>query len=171
MKHILSTDLSHENIETVLALLEKTPTTLSALTTGLSSEQLTGQTELNERSILGILAHLINCETLTTNSIYLALLKPEPLLHKLHPERNLGKLLRLDQFSYAELVAYFTFRRKVLLSVLQSLTFKQWGRTIREEGKQRQESVYWRARGQALHEMDHLDEIEAKIKLLNRNRS
>ena len=163
MKHKLSTELNPENIETVLALLEKTPTTLSALSKGLSNEQFIRQTEPTERSITGILAHLINCEALTADSITLALLKSEPLLHKLHPERDLGKLLRHDQFSYAELVAYFTFRRKVLLSVLQSLTFKQWGRTIREEGKQRQESVYWRARGQALHEMDHLDEIEAKI--------
>ena len=170
MKHKLSTDLSPENIETVLALLEKTPTTLSALTIGLSSEQLSRQTEPNERSITGILAHLIHCEALTAGSIYLALLRPEPLLHKLHPERDLGKLLRLDQFTNPELLAYFSFRRKVLLNVLQPLTFKQWERTVREDGKQRRESVYWRARGQALHELDHLDEIEVKLQLLSRNR-
>jgi ribosomal 50S subunit-associated protein YjgA (DUF615 family) len=34
---------------------------------------------------------------------------------------------------------------------------------VREEKKQRQESVYWKARGQALHELEHLQDLELKL--------
>lgn len=169
MQKAISTDLTPENILAVLTLLEESPGKLARLAENLSPEQLKLPLGPGERSISGILVHLLHCEALTAGSITLALLKPEPLLHKLHPERDLGKLLRLDQFSYPELLAYFSFRRKVLLTLLQSLTGKQWARPVREEGKQRQESVYWRARGQALHELDHLDDIESKLQLLSRN--
>jgi hypothetical protein len=63
-------------------------------------------------------------------------------------------------------MVYFGLRRTVLLRVLASLTEEKWSRCIREEGKQRKESVYWRARGQALHELEHLQDLETK---LNRN--
>jgi len=108
-------------------------------------------------------AHLVNCEALTAGSIYLALLRDAPLIPDIHPELDLGKLLRHEASDPAELLAYFAFRRRVLLGVLDKLTEAQWARVIRETGKQRQESVYWRARVQALHELAHVTELAQKL--------
>ena len=80
-----------------------------------------------------------------------------------HPERQVGKLLRYDLLAFADLLAYFKLRRTVLLRVLKSLTAAQWSRSIREARKQRQESVYWQARGQALHEFEHLSDLRHKL--------
>ncbi|MGD2026316.1 MAG: DinB family protein [Anaerolineales bacterium] len=166
MKKSISTDQTPENIEKILSLLAETPERLAALTKNITQEQLTLSLGPGERTITEILAHLVNSDAVSADSIYLALLKKEPLLHKLHAERDIGSLLRHDRYRFPELLVYFTFRRKVLLNVLQDLTETQWSRTVREEGKKRRESVYWRARGQALHELEHLKEIEAKIRSL-----
>jgi len=40
----------------------------------------------------------------------------------------------------------------------------EWSRTIREEGKKRKESVYWRARTIVMHELDHVGDLEKKFK-------
>jgi len=95
--------------------------------------------------------------------IYEALLLREPLVANIHVERDWGKLLRYEQFDAAELLAYFRVRRSTLVRVLNQLTPAQWGRVIREEGKARKESVYWRARGQAIHEAEHLDQIATRF--------
>ena len=95
--------------------------------------------------------------------IYQALLVNEPFFADIHPERDWGKLLRLDLLDFSELLAYFIIRRKVLLRVLSRLKEKDWGRAVQEEGKQRKESVYWRARTIAMHELDHLGNLESKL--------
>jgi hypothetical protein len=74
-----------------------------------------------QRSFTEILAHLINCEARSSEAIYLALLADDPVLVDIHPERQLGKLLRYDQLAFADLLAYFKLRRTVLLRVLASL--------------------------------------------------
>jgi len=55
----------------------------------------------------------------------------------IHPERQLSKLLRHEQFTVSELLAYFRFRRIVLLRVLTSLKAEHWSRSFHEEGKKR----------------------------------
>jgi hypothetical protein len=44
------------------------------------------------------------------------------------------------------------------------LTEDQWARAVREEGKKRKESVYWRARTIVMHEVDHVENLEKKLK-------
>ena len=163
MKKAIITEQTPENIQQVLSLLAHAPAQLQGLSESFSPDQMAQPLGSGERSPVEVLAHLINTETLTAESIYLALMLKEPLLHKVHAERDLGKLLRLDQYSYQELLEYFSFRRKMLLNVLEPLTDKQWARMVQEEGKQRRESVYWRARGQALHELDHIEDIQEKL--------
>jgi len=116
-----------------------------------------------ERSLTEALTHLINCEAIHSEAIYLALLVDEPVLAGIHAERDLGKLLRFDLLPFPELMAYFKVRRSVMIRILESLTEEKWSRCIRETGKQRKESVYWRARGQALHEIEHLLDLENKL--------
>ena len=163
MKKQISTNHTDSNTKEVLRLLAETPVKLESLGKGLSAEQLNKPLGKGERSFTEALAHLINCEAITAESIYLALLTDEPLLAGIHAERDLGKLLCFDLFPFPDLLAYFKTRRMVLLRVLESLNEEKWSRCVREAGKQRKESIFWRARGQALHELEHLLDLEDKL--------
>ena len=163
MQKTISTDLTPANVARVLELLRETPEKLKALSKLLSVEKLRQPLGADERSLTEDLAHLINSEARTSEAIYLALLVDEPLIADIHSERDWGKLLRFDLLDFPELLAYFKIRRKVLLRILSALTEAQWSRPIREEGKKRKESIYWRARSLALHESEHVSDLERKI--------
>jgi hypothetical protein len=47
------------------------------------------------------------------------------------------------------------------MPVLRSLSEKQWARTA-DKGLSRMESVYWAARGLALHELEHVGDLVEK---------
>jgi hypothetical protein len=163
MKKAISTDLTGANIAKVMEVLEDTPAQLESLSGPLADEQLRQPLGTGERSFTEDLSHLIHTEARSSEAIYLALLLEEPLVADVHPERQWGKLLRYDLFAFHDLFAYFKLRRAVLLRVLGSLTEAQWARAIREAGKKRQESVYWRARTIAMHELDHLTDLQNKL--------
>jgi hypothetical protein len=163
MKKSVSTELTKENIEKVTELLAETPAKLQGLSKGLSGEQLRRPLGSGERSFTEDLAHLLNGEARSSEAIYLALLADEPVFIDIHPERELGKLLRFDLLEFPDLLAYFKLRRVILLRVLNSLKEAQWSRAIREPSKKRKESVYWRARTIAMHELDHLADLEHKL--------
>ena len=163
MKKIISTEASNSNIAKVKDLLAETPVKLEGLTKRLPAEGLRQPLGSGERSLTENLAHLINCEARSSEAIYLALLADEPVFADIHPERQLGKLLRYDLLACSDLLAYFKLRRTVLLRVLGSLTEEQWSRSICGAGKKRKESVYWRARTIVMHELDHLGDLESKL--------
>jgi hypothetical protein len=164
MKKVISTDLTRANIEKVTELLQATPAQLEGLHKALRMEDLRQPLGPGERSFTEDLAHLLHTEARSSEAIYLALLLDEPLIANVHPEREWGKLLRYDLLTSSDLLSYFKLRRAVLLRVLDSLTEEQWSRVIREEGKKRKESVYWRARTIAMHELDHLTDLQSKVK-------
>lgn len=159
----LSTDPTPQNIAFILETLTASPDRLAAATRGVGDDALTHPFAEGERSAAEVLAHLIHSEARISESIYLALLTDEPFMVNVHPERQWGKLLRYDRLPFSELLAYFTLRRKVLMRVLHALKDAQWLRVVRDENKQRKESVYWKARTLALHELDHMGEIEREV--------
>ena len=163
MKKIISTDLTPANLAKVMEILTETPQKLEALSKPLTAEQLREPLGEGERSFTQDLAHMINGEARSSEMIYQALLANEPLFADIHPDRGLGKLLRFDLLEFKDLLAYFKLRRTVLLRVLSGLKEGDWSRCIREDGKQRKESVYWRARTIAMHELDHLGDLERKL--------
>lgn len=163
MKKAISTDLTHANIAKVTELLADIPVQLERLSEQLDGEKSRQPLGSGERSFTEVLAHLINSEARSSEAIYLALLADEPLFPDIHSERQWGKLLRYDLLAFSDLSAYFRLRRTVLLRVLSSLTEEQWSRVIREEGKKRKESVYWRARSLAMHELEHLTDLQNKL--------
>lgn len=163
MKKSISTQPSKANIANILKILSESPQKLSNFAAKLSAEKARLPLGEGERSFIENLAHIINCEALSSQAICLALMLKEPLLHDIHPERDWGKLMRYDLLDAADLLAYFKFRRMVLLWILNSLTDEQWLRVVREDGKQRKESVYWQARGLALHELEHMTDLEKKL--------
>ena len=161
--NLLSTELNAENIARVLDVLAESPARLAALSKAVSAETLSQPLGKEERTPVEVLAHVLNGEARSVEMIYQALLVDEPYFPDLHPDRDLGKLLRFDLLNFAELLAYFNVRRKVLLRVLSGLSEAQWARSIQEEGKKRKESVYWRARTLVMHELDHLGDLEQKL--------
>jgi hypothetical protein len=163
MKKAVSTELTNANIAKVTNLLADAPAKLESLSKNLSNGQLRQPLGSGERSFTEDLAHLIHCEARSSEAIYLALLADDPVFLDIHSERQWGKLLRYDLLAFPDLLAYFKLRRAVLLHVLASLTEEQWARSIREEGKKRKESVYWRARTIAMHELDHLTDLQSKL--------
>lgn len=159
----ISTDLTPTNIASIIEILIETPQKLETLSKPLTTEQLRQPLGEGERSFTQDLTHLLNREARSSEMIYQALLANEPLFIDIHPDRHLGKLLRFDLLDFQDLLAYFKIRRKILLRVLSSLKEEAWSRCVREEGKQRKESVYWRARTMAMHELDHLGDLESKL--------
>ncbi|MEM6431525.1 MAG: DinB family protein, partial [Deinococcota bacterium] len=121
-----------------------------------------------KRSFVEEVAHLLNCEARFSEAVYLALIFKEPSITKVHPERQWGKLINYENFSPIELLNYFSFRRSMLHAVLQPLSEKDWLRIVREIHKQRQETVYLQVRKLLLHELHHLDLIEARVDKLVR---
>lgn len=162
----ISTEATPENIAIALNLLASVPEQLAELQERIPPDKLEQPMAAGERSPRRVLVHILNCEARASDAIYSALLLRAPLVPRIHPERDWGKLLRYEQFNYDDLLDYFRFRRQVLLSVLQGLNEQRWARKIRQEGKQRQESVYLLARGAALHETEHIQDLERKLALL-----
>lgn len=163
MKKQLSTEQTEENIHEVLQLLTEMPLKWQALSNHISAQQLRTPLAPGERTPTEVLAHILHCEAITAEAIFLALLRDEPMLPDIHAERDLGKLLRLDMLSYEELLSYFKIRRTILLRVLAPLTEKKWSRVMQDSKKARKESIFWRARGQALHELEHILDLETKL--------
>ena len=162
MKKNISTDLTPVNIAKVMEILTETPQKLEMLSKPLTAEQLRQPLGEGERSLTEDLAHMINGEARSSEMIYQALLANEPIFADIHPDRHWGKLLRFDLLDFKDLLAYFKLRRTVLLRVLSGLKEEDWSRCVRDEGKQRKETVYWRARTIAMHELDHLGVLESK---------
>ena len=163
MKKSISTDQTPANIAKVMEVLIESPARLEALSKSVSAEGLRQPLGKGERTATEVLAHMINGEARSSEMIYQALLVNEPFFADIHPDRDWGKLLRFDLLDFSELLFYFKIRRKVLTRVLSGLKEQDWERVVREEGKQRKESVYWRARTIAMHELDHLGDLERKI--------
>ena len=166
MKKLISTDQTPANIAKVMEILAASPARLDALSKGISAEGLRQPLGNGERTSTEVLAHMINGEACSSEMIYQALLVHEPFFADIHPDRNWGELLRFDLLEFSDLLAYFKLRRKVLLRVLSGLKEEGWARCVREEGKQRKESVYWRARTIAMHELDHVGDLEKKLERL-----
>ena len=160
----ISTDQTPENIAAVLEVLAESPKHLDALSKSVPAKKFSQPLGKGERTPTEVLAHMLNTEARSSEMIYQALLVKEPFFADIHPERDWGKLLRFDLLEFSELLAYFKIRRKVLLRVLLKLKEKDWSHAIREEGKQRKESVYWRARTIVMHELDHLGDLEKKLR-------
>lgn len=163
MKKSISTDLTQSNIDKVLAILADTPARLAELCARVPEDQAATPLADGERSLIEQITHLIYTEARTTESIHLALTLPDPLFLDVHAQRDLAKIMRFESFPLSDLMTYFRLRRAFLLPILQSLDLSRWSRTVRHEAK-RSESVYWKARGQALHELEHLTDLESKLR-------
>ena len=159
----LSTQPSDARIALILQVLAAAPERLRELGSGLTEAELTTPLGAGERSFKRDLTHLIYCAERGADPIHHALLLKDAFMPRIHAERDWGALMRYEAFEIAELMAYFTFRRRALLRILQGLSREQWERAVRREGVKRKESVYYAARGLAVHELGHLEDLAGKL--------
>jgi hypothetical protein len=159
----LSTELTKANMALALEMLSTAAGRLRKFAASQKPGSDTEPLAPGERSAVQVVAHMLNVEARSAESVYLALLLKEPELPDIHPERDWGKVLRLEDLPFDRLVEYFELRTTMLLQVLDRLTEAQWSRTVREAGKARRESVYWRVRTLVLHTDVHLQELERRI--------
>ena len=162
MKPKISTKNTLANRTTILKLLKEVPAKVDMLSHGFSEEDIKRPFSPNEWSFAEQLSHMLHCEATTANAIYQALIVNESAVVDIHPERQLGKLIRYNLLSFEEMKQLFVIRRKVLLRVLTNLRSEQWGNKIDKGGK-RMQSVYLLVRMMVLHEVDHLINIEQNI--------
>lgn len=159
----LTTQPSDERIALILRVLAAAPVRLRELSSGLTDAELTTPLGAGERSFKRDLTHLIYCAERGADPIHHALLLDDAFVPRIHAERDWGALMRYETFEFAELMAYFDFRRKALLRILTGLSRGQWERSVRREGVKRAESVYYSARGMCLHELEHLEDLAKKL--------
>lgn len=159
----LATQPSDKRIELILNVLAAAPERLRQLSSGLTEAELTTPLGAGERSFKRDLTHLIYCAERGADPIHHALLLNDAFMPRIHAERDWGALMQYEAFEIAELMAYFSFRRSALLRLLQGLSRGQWERTVRREGVKRAESVYYSARGLAVHELGHLEDLAGKL--------
>ena len=159
----LTTKPSDARIALILQVLAAAPDRLRQLSSGLTETELTTPLGQGERSFKRDLTHLIYCAERGANPIHHALLLEDAFMPRIHAERDWGALMRYEAFEIAELMAYFDFRRTALLRILTGLSWQQWERSVRREGVKRRESVYYAARGLAIHELGHLEDLAGKL--------
>ena len=158
-----TTQASDANKQRVQDMLRQGPPRLQALNDRFSAAQLAQPLEPGEWSPHRILAHLVSCEARASEAIIHALLVDEPPFQPIHAERDLGALMRHEQYTFAELLAYLTFRRRMLLTVLEGLNHDQWLRTFQPAGRKKKQTVYNMTRGTAIHESEHLEHLESLL--------
>ncbi len=165
MPNEISTQASQANIQRVQEMLRRVPPQLEALNARYTPADLAQPLEPGEWSPHRILAHLVNCEARASEAIYHALLLESPPYQPIHAERDLGALMRYEQYSFADLVTYLSFRRRSLLAVLAGLSHEQWLRPFQPVGRKQQQNVYRMARGTSIHETRHIEHIADKLSI------
>ena len=164
IKKSIPTTQSGSGIDAIYSILDSTHDELLELSRLVPFENHDKPLMTGKRSFRENLIHLLNVENLDSMIITQALTFDKPEVLPLHSERDIGKLSMYNDLNTNELLSYFKLRRKILMKLFLSLSNEQWQRQIIELHKSRQESVYWRARGLALHEYEHIHIIKFQLR-------
>ena len=153
------------DITKYLALLEEFPRTVATGTAGLSEEQLRWSPSKKDWSIVEVLAHLRACAEIWSFSMYAMLTENNPTLPLLD-ERRWAKAAQYTTFDFQHAFQVFCLQRQELLTVLKALDFETWGRSANIEN--RNHTIFSQVRRMALHETEHLDQLQALLDNLPR---
>jgi hypothetical protein len=164
-KKEIPTAQSDDAIKNIFETLEETPRFLIAI-----AKRFDEKTSLNpiiegKRSFRETLVHLLNIEGLNYTTIYPAFLLNKPKVYPLHAEKDFDRLSLFTDFKLKDLLQAFDLERKKTLSFLRSLKPNDWIRQLVEDNKARQETIYWRARGLAVHDYTHVHILKFQMDL------
>jgi hypothetical protein len=155
-------------IDKILAILGETPPRLSKLTSELMPIQLHTAPSAGEWSVNEVLAHLRACDDVWGSYYIMTILaQDKPTIKARNPRTWIKNTDYLQQDFQSSLRA-FKKQRKKLLSVLESLSPKDWLRTntLIGAGKPLQQTLLSHADGLARHEGAHLKQIERTLSAL-----
>jgi len=88
------------------------------------------------------------------------------MIYPLHAEKDFDRLSLFSGLGLNELVEAFSLERKKTLNFLKSLRKSDWCRQLKEENKAREETIYWRARGLAIHDFTHVQILKFQTNYL-----
>ena len=160
----LSTIPTAKNIATVLETLDETPSELNRLCASLTSEQIQQPLGEGEWSFHQVLMHMHHCTDVSTPRIHYALMLDNPTIPVVHAERDWGQLMPYQSHSTGELLTLYQFNRQSLMYILTVLEDEQWERPfLKGEARHNPHNVYREARGMALHEFEHIQDLQTKI--------
>ena len=155
-------------IDQILVILKETPPRLTKLTSGLKPVQLNTAPSPSEWSANEVLAHLRACDDVWGSYYIITILaQDKPTIKARNPRTWIKDTHYLHQDFQSSLRA-FTKQRRKLLSVLESLSPKDWARTntLIGAGKPLQQTLLSHADGLARHERAHLKQIERTLNAL-----
>jgi hypothetical protein len=159
-KKEIPTTFSQDAVKNIFVTLEYTPEFLSAFSTRFNDKTSLKPLMKGKRSLRETLVHLLNIEGLHYSTIYPALLLKKPKIYPIHAERDFDRLSLFSDFNLVELLQAFRFERRKTLNFLRSLKNGDWSRQLSEAGKAREETIYWRVRGLAIHDYTHVEIIK-----------
>src|SRR5262245_55300210 len=155
-KKEIPTSFSEVALTNIFAMLEYTPSYLISIAKHFDDKSSLEPIIKGKRSFRETLVHLLNIEGLNYTTIYPAFLLHKPKVYPIHAERDFDRLNLFLDFRLDELLKVFCFERSKSLSFLRSLKQSDWAKQLSEENKARQETIYWRVRGLAIHDFTHV---------------
>ena len=152
-------------IQQVLTLLAAAPARIAALTEGFSPAQLLVPPGLGEWSARDVLAHLRACSDVWGKYIRLILAEDRPSIRAVSP-RTWIKRTDYTQQDFQPSLHVYTTQRADLLAVLQPLAPAAWERpaVVTGVGKPIERTVHTYAERLAVHEREHVRQIEGLFK-------
>lgn len=166
-KKEIPTKISELALQKIYEILESTPEKLNKISGYFKNENFNKPIIPGKRSFRETLLHILNIEALNYTTIYPALLLDKPEVYPLHAERDIQRLGLFENFTREELLTGFMYERKKTINFFNVLSPEQWSRQIIELNKKRKESIYWRARGLALHDYTHILILKFQLKIFN----
>jgi len=148
-------------IDAVLSILNETPGRLGNLIMAFDGRHRYKPPGIKTWSVAEILAHLRACADIWTFSIYAMLTEEKPSLPDIN-ERKWAKVTSYARLPIGISLQAFTFQREGLLRVLKPLPKDGWEHSSMI--LEREHTVFSQARRMALHEQDHLEQIEDLLK-------
>lgn len=148
------------DISKVLSILAATPRQINNLFSKFDDDHLYNPPNQKAWSAAEILAHLRACADVWTYSIYVMLTEEHPTLPDIN-ERKWAKVTGYAGLPIALALQAFTFQREELMRVLRNLPPEGWNRTAMIF--EREHTVYGQARRMALHEQNHVEQMEQLV--------
>lgn len=151
-------------IEKCLKLLTELPQRIAKATDGIDEAHLQFKADEKTWSVNDILAHLRSCADVWGDSVEAMLAEDNPKVPYRHPRQWIKKTNYLD-LSFQESFQAFQVQRKEFLKVLKGLSFAAWSRGATIKG--REHTVFTQVRRLALHESEHVEQIESLLQHSN----
>ena len=148
-------------IEIYLNLLTELPQRIAKSTKGIDDARLQFKADKKAWAVNDILAHLRSCADVWGDSAVAMLAEDHPKVPYRHPRQWIKKTNYLE-LSFQESFQAFQAQRKEFLKVLKGLSFADWSRAANIKG--REHTVFTQVRRLALHESEHVEQIESLLR-------